>query len=178
MSVCLCVCMFVPKDLPNRLTDQVLLYRVASEKVYINLGGGNHHPPKRNCPQKKSSLPQQKNIWYIIQRMLPSQSIVLLFKLKFKNGDGLPPLPKLKTDPHNFFYIFLKCKIKKMDIQKSPKLLNQRMRQPNIPSLLVWYPLSTFPGCRVASLRARPVPENPCIKGQSHANPFPMISSC
>ena len=32
MFVCLFVCLFVPKDLANRLTDMVLLYRVASHR--------------------------------------------------------------------------------------------------------------------------------------------------
>ena len=44
------VCLWVPKDLANRWTDRVLLYRVASHRpweVYNYFGGGYHHPPKR-----------------------------------------------------------------------------------------------------------------------------------
>ena len=37
LSVCRCVCMFVPKDLAKRSTDQVLLYRVASHRSWEGL---------------------------------------------------------------------------------------------------------------------------------------------
>ena len=32
LFVCMCVCMFVPKDFANRWTDQILLNRVASHR--------------------------------------------------------------------------------------------------------------------------------------------------
>ena len=37
VTECLSVCVFVPKDLANRLTDRVLLYRVDSHRSWKGL---------------------------------------------------------------------------------------------------------------------------------------------
>ena len=81
MSVCLCV----PMDLDNRLTDMFLLQLLIGPwRVYNYNVGGYYHPPKRNSPCKNYQNPNFFEKFFFL-------------KLKFKMGEGhTPPPPKKK----------------------------------------------------------------------------------
>ena len=56
------MCLFVPKDLANRWTDMILLYRVASQvlgRFITILGEGTTILPRENSPKKKSPIQKQ-----------------------------------------------------------------------------------------------------------------------
>ena len=53
MSVCLSVCLFVPRDLANRCTNIVLLHGVASDRSWKGLLPTEIAPRKTPPPKKK-----------------------------------------------------------------------------------------------------------------------------
>ena len=53
LSACVCVVLFVPRDIVYRWTDLVLIYSEPLQmpwKVKNYFWGGYDHPPKRNLP--------------------------------------------------------------------------------------------------------------------------------